>query len=64
MKLLTPAQAAERLGCTRGHIYALAAEGRLKRYFIGKKGGVLRISDEDVDRFIAEAEAPLSGDAA
>ena len=59
MNLLPPGKAAERIGCSRAHIYSLVEAGRLKRYFIGREGGTLRVSDEDVDRFIAESEAPL-----
>lgn len=64
MNLLPPKEAAKRIGCSRAHIYALVDEGKLKRYYIGTKGGTLRVSDEDVDRFIRESESPLPQDAA
>ena len=64
MKLLSMAQAAERIGCSRGHIYNLVAAGKLKRYDIGLKGTKTRVSDEDIDRYIEEAETPLPSDVA
>lgn len=64
MKLLSPGKAAERIGCSRAHIYALVEAQKLKRYFIGIGGGTLRVSEEDVEAFIAAAETPVKDGAA
>ena len=62
LNLLSARQAAERLGCSRAHIYALVEKKKLTPYYIGINGGSLRVSDEDVDRFIKEsAGKPSSG---
>lgn len=64
MKLISVPEAARLIGCSRGHIYNLIAERRLKRYDIAIKGSKIRLSDEDVERYIRAAERPLPGDAA
>ena len=64
MNLLSPKQASNRLGCSRAHIYALVEKKKLKPYYIGINGGTLRVSDEDIDRFIQESAGKTSGDAA
>jgi excisionase family DNA binding protein len=57
--LLTVPQAAERLNCSRAHIYNLVAVGKLKRFDIALKGSKVRLSADDVDRYIAASELPV-----
>jgi excisionase family DNA binding protein len=57
--LLTVPQAAERIGCSRAHIYNLVAAGKLKRFDIAIKGSKVRLSADDVSRYIAASEVPL-----
>lgn len=59
MNLLSVPEAAARIKCSRGHIYGLIADGKLDRYNIARKGSKVRISEESVDRFIAEASEPV-----
>jgi excisionase family DNA binding protein len=61
VNLLTPAQAAERLGCSRVHIYDLIAAGKLRRFNVSAKTGSTktRVLDTDVDAYIAAAEMPV-----
>ncbi len=59
MKLISVPEAAAMIGCSRGHIYNLITERKLKRYDIAIKGTKTRLSDEDVQRYIREAEAPV-----
>lgn len=60
MNLLTPAQAAARLGVSRTHVYDLVAAGKLRRFNVSAKNGATktRVADSDVDAFIAAAEMP------
>ena len=65
MKLLSPKAASDRIGCSRAHIYNLVRDRRLRRYYIGADGkSVLRVAEEDVERYIAEAECPPEDGAA
>jgi excisionase family DNA binding protein len=57
--LLTVPQAAERIGCSRGHVYNLVAAGKLQRYDIALKGSKVRLSDQDVTRFINDARSAV-----
>ena len=61
MNLLTPAQAAARLGVSRTHIYDLVAAGKLRRFNVSAKPGAtkLRVADVDVDAYIRSAEMPV-----
>lgn len=61
MNLLTPQQAAERLNCSRVHVYDLVAAGKLRRFNISAKPGAtkLRIADTDLDAYISSIEMPL-----
>lgn len=61
MKLISVPQAAAKIGCSRSHIYNLIAAGKLRRYDIALRGTKVRLSEEDVDRFIEEAEQPVGG---
>jgi excisionase family DNA binding protein len=62
MNLLTPAQAAGRLGVSRTHIYDLVAAGKLRRFNVSAKPGAtkLRVADVDIDAYIAAAEIPVA----
>ena len=62
-KLISVTEAAERIGCSRGHVYDLITAGKLRRYDIGLKASKTRVSDEDVERFIASAEKPAKATA-
>lgn len=59
MKLISVPEAATRIGCSRSHIYNLLAAGKLTRYNIALTGSKVRVSDEDVDRYIAGAAQPV-----
>lgn len=63
MNLLTPQQAADRLGCSRVHIYDLIAAKKLRRFNISAKSGATktRVSDTDLDHYIASIEVPVAG---
>lgn len=65
MVLLTPQQAADRIGCSRPHVYDLIAVGKLRRFNISAKTGSTktRVADTDVDAFIAAAEMPVKASA-
>lgn len=57
VKLISVPAAAERIGCSRSHVYNLIAAGRLKPYDISLKGrSKTRLAEEDVDRFIDDAQ--------
>lgn len=64
MNLLSPKSAAARLDCSRAHIYALVAKKKLTPHFIGINGGSLRVSEEDIERYIQESAGSTAGDAA
>lgn len=53
-KLLSPTHVAERLDCSRPHIYGLIAAGRLRAVEIKAKGtrSKTRIREEDLEAFI------------
>lgn len=59
MKLISVPDAATRIGCSRSHVYNLLAAGKLRRYDIALKGTKTRLSEEDVERYITDAEKPL-----
>jgi excisionase family DNA binding protein len=61
--LLTPAEAAKRLGVSRTHIYDLLAAGKLRRFNVSAKTGATktRVADADIDAYIAAAEMPVPG---
>lgn len=62
MNLLTLQQAADRIGCSRPHVYDLIAAGKLRRFNISAKPGATktRVADEDVDQYIRDAEMPVA----
>lgn len=53
MNLLTVDETAVRLACSRRSVYRLMAEGRLRSL---KVGGLRRIRENEVERFMREAE--------
>jgi excisionase family DNA binding protein len=61
VNLLTPAEAAMRLGVSRTHIYGLVAARKLRRFNASAKPGSprTRIADADTDAYIAAAEMPV-----
>lgn len=61
MNLISVTEAAKRIGCSRGHVYDLITAKKLRRYDIGLKASKTRLSDEDVARYIEEAEKPVGG---
>ena len=62
MKLLSIPETAERLSCSRGHVYDLIGAGLLTAVDISARGErtKIRLSDEDVDRYIREAAKPTT----
>ena len=57
VKLISVPAAAERIGCSRSHVYNLIAAGRLKPYDISLKGrSKTRLAEADVDQFIDDAQ--------
>lgn len=61
MKLISVPKAAEMIDCSRGHVYNLLAAGKLRRHDIALKGTKIRLSEEDVERYIRESEIPRDG---
>lgn len=61
-KLISTQDAADRIGCSRSHIYTLVAEGKLRRFNIAVRGDrtKIRVADEDVSAYIVSAEAPIA----
>lgn len=59
MNLISIPEAADRLNCSRSHVYNLIAAGKLTRYNIALIGSKIRVSDEDVDQYIADAVQPV-----
>lgn len=59
MRLISVPEAAEKLGCSRSHIYNLIADGKLTRHNIALKGSKVRLSDEDVARYIRDSAEPI-----
>ena len=55
--LLSPGQAAERIGCGRSAIYSLVRLGRLRAVRPLSEGGELRFRDADLVAFVAALEA-------
>lgn len=56
-RLLTVPQAADRLACSRWHVYDLVNDGRLARSYGGRKGTLLRISEADLTAYIKSTRA-------
>ena len=56
VKLLTPKEAAERIGVSESLIYQICDEKRLTHYRVGGEGkrGKILIDPRDLDRFLAE----------
>lgn len=63
MKLLSVEQVRQRLSCSRGHVYSLISAGKLDRHNIGVTGRATRISEDSVERLIAESAEPVQKDA-
>lgn len=60
MKLLTIPEAAERIRCSRGHVYNLLAAGKLRRYDISLgPRPTTRVADTDVDAYIESIRMPV-----
>jgi excisionase family DNA binding protein len=62
VNLLPPQKAADRIGCSRTHVYDLVAAGKLRRFNVSAKEGAtkLRVADVDVDAYIRSAEMPVA----
>lgn len=62
--LLKPAQVAARLNCSLSTVYSLVAQKKLAGFRIGPLGAGVRISEEDLQRYLAsvrtDAEEPLN----
>lgn len=60
MKLLTPAQVAERLGVSERSVYVLIGNGHIESVDVGAgtKRTRLRVTDAEVDRFITARTLP------
>jgi excisionase family DNA binding protein len=56
-RLLTVPGAAERLGCSRWHVYDLVGKGRLSASYGGKNGNLLRINERDLQAYIDSTKA-------
>jgi excisionase family DNA binding protein len=56
MKLYTVKEAAEVLCCSQSFLYARLADGSLAHYRLGKGQGGIRISDEQLQMYLAERE--------
>lgn len=59
-QFLTVPQAAERIACSRWHIYDLVADGVLEKHYAGRPGKKprLRISERDLQAYIDSIKAP------
>jgi excisionase family DNA binding protein len=63
---LTPAEAAEYLGCGVGLVYRLCKAKRLPHYRLGEGRGKIVLSKDDLDAYLAgvkvqlQASAPLA----
>jgi excisionase family DNA binding protein len=58
-ELMTVPKAAERLDCSRYHVYDLVNAGLLPRRLGGTKGNRLRIAESDLQAYIDSTRAPL-----
>jgi excisionase family DNA binding protein len=56
-RFLTVRQVAEQLKLSVASIYQLCAEGKLKHYRLGLGRGTIRISEEQLQQFLKEAES-------
>lgn len=54
--MMTVQQVAERLNLSRAQVYALCACGRLAHHRLGVGQGAIRISEEQLERFLKETE--------
>jgi len=54
--VLTPKQAAEKVGVSDSLVYEWCSQGRLPHYRFGRKGkrGCIRIEQADLDAFLAD----------
>jgi excisionase family DNA binding protein len=60
MKLIGVPEAADRLSCSKSHVYDLLAAGLLTRRNISARGrSFVRIAEEDLERYMAEAVQPV-----
>jgi excisionase family DNA binding protein len=61
MRLLTIPQTAERLGCSKKHVYNLISAGKLKpaNIALGPRSRT-RIADTEIDRYITAATRDVS----
>ena len=50
--LLSVANVAERLGCSRSHVYTLIADGKLPTINIGRGRSITRIPESRVEKYI------------
>jgi excisionase family DNA binding protein len=57
-KLISLTKAAERIGCSRSYVYKLIHHGKLLPHNIGLTGTTLRVSEDDVDRYIESTAMP------
>jgi excisionase family DNA binding protein len=55
--LLSPGQAAERIGCSRTSVFALVRSGRLRAVRPLSEAGELRFRDADLVAFVESLEA-------
>lgn len=60
-RLLTFPQAAERLECSRWHVYDLVKDGVLPRRLAGRPGKKprMRIAESDLQAYIESTKAPV-----
>jgi excisionase family DNA binding protein len=64
LSLLTPAEAAGRIGASEMHIYRLIADGELRAVDIAQRGSKrskTRVRSDDIDQYI-EARTRSTGD--
>jgi excisionase family DNA binding protein len=57
--MLTVAQVADRLSCSRALVYQLCAEGRIAHHRLGLGRGTIRIEEEEVQEYLNETQVSL-----
>ncbi len=59
-KLLTVAETADRLRCSRALVYQLCERGRLPHHRLGVGRGTIRVSESDIESYLEQSrvEAP------